>query len=90
MGDGFIAGQVQSADQVLRGLNGLFFHGKILARCLLSFRVPLVPAKSAASFLSSSAFSPLLLSLFLYYRPVFHEALPVPQAEVARLRDAYD
>jgi hypothetical protein len=29
---GFVARQVQASGQVLRGLNDLFFHAKILAR----------------------------------------------------------
>src|SRR5260370_38317682 len=31
---------------MLRGLNGFFFHAKILARCLSSFRAPPIHAKS--------------------------------------------
>src|SRR5260370_15504280 len=46
MGNGFVAGQVQPAGQMLRGLNGFFFHAKILARCLSRFRAPPIHAKS--------------------------------------------
>jgi hypothetical protein len=90
MGNGFIARQVQSAGQVLRGLNGLFFHGKILARCLSSPRAPPIRAKSAAFCSSfSPSFTAFAASYLLYSRPVFREALPVPRAEIQPLRDAY-
>ncbi len=48
MGNGFIARQVQSAGELLRGSDGLLFHAKILARGLSSFRAPAIHAKSSA------------------------------------------
>src|SRR5712664_238427 len=90
MGNGFIAGQVQSANQMLRGLNGLFFHPKILARCQSSFRARPIHAKSEAFSCSfSPSFTAFSASYLLYSRPVCREALPVPCAEIQLLRNAY-
>ena len=48
MGNGFIPRQIQSPGQVTRRLNGLFFHDKILARALSSFRPRLINTRIAA------------------------------------------
>ncbi len=69
MGDGFVAGQVQSTRQILRRLDGLFFHAKILARWLTSFRAPPIHAKFAvlsfAVFPRVRPFPPVLTASFL-------------------------
>src|SRR6266550_2757720 len=67
MGNGLIAWQVQAAGQVLRGLNGLFFHDEILARGVTPVRIP----RSATKF-PFSAFGPVLPASF-------YRTLPVPR-----------
>jgi hypothetical protein len=77
MGNGLIARQVQSAGQVLRGLNGFFFHDEDFSTLTI--------------FVSRSANSRQNYRVFLYFlcrpwilysRPVFREARPVPRAEM--------
>ena len=83
MGNRLIARKVQSTGQVLRGLDGFFFHGEDFSM-LATFVL-----RSANSHQICSVFLYLLYFLYviylpciLYSWPVFQEARPVPRTEM--------